>query len=279
MASSSLHIGLNAVDPGHYAGWSGILNACEADMRRMSELARVSGFQSQTTLETQSATRARVIEEIRSAATQVEPGDMFLVSFSGHGGKVPDLQELGDNGDDETWCLYDGQLMDDELLLLWSEFGEGVRILIVSDSCHSGGIDRHGSTLAPRLETTNDRVRTAPSNVLRDTYNSNRDFYDTLQRDIRHSAGGKTELQISHGLKASCALLAACHDFELALENDFGGYFTNTLMDVWNFGRFQGNYSNFIQSISVFIGVFQAPQLKIFGNPANPFIRQKPFQI
>lgn len=27
----SLNIGLNAVDPNHYAGWDGELNACEAD--------------------------------------------------------------------------------------------------------------------------------------------------------------------------------------------------------------------------------------------------------
>ena len=27
----SLHVGLNKVDPQHYAGWSGPLNACEAD--------------------------------------------------------------------------------------------------------------------------------------------------------------------------------------------------------------------------------------------------------
>lgn len=279
MVSSSLHIGLNALEPDHYAGWDGALNACEADMKQMTELARQSGFPSQIALATKSATRARVIAEIRHAATRAEPGDMFLISFSGHGGKVPDLQEIGDDGDDETWCLYDGQLLDDELLLLWNEFREGVRILIVSDSCHSGGIDRYGRTLDARFESARGRVRTAPSNVLRDTYYGNRDSYDKLQRDIRDAADGMSELQISHGLKASCTLLAACQDFELARENDFGGYFTSALMDVWDFGRFQGNYSNLLQSIMALIGVVQSPQLTIFGNPSGAFIGQKPFQI
>ncbi len=27
----SVHIGVNEVDPAHYGGWSGKLNACEAD--------------------------------------------------------------------------------------------------------------------------------------------------------------------------------------------------------------------------------------------------------
>jgi hypothetical protein len=35
----SLHLGLNAVDPRHYAGWSGDLLACEFDARDMAALA------------------------------------------------------------------------------------------------------------------------------------------------------------------------------------------------------------------------------------------------
>jgi hypothetical protein len=35
----SLQIGVNAVDPGAYAGWTGDLNACEADAESMQEIA------------------------------------------------------------------------------------------------------------------------------------------------------------------------------------------------------------------------------------------------
>jgi hypothetical protein len=31
----SLHIGLNRVDPAHYDGWDGTLNACEFDANAM----------------------------------------------------------------------------------------------------------------------------------------------------------------------------------------------------------------------------------------------------
>jgi hypothetical protein len=41
---------------------------------------------------------------------------------------------------DETWCLYDGQLLDDELHGAWEKFQAGVRILVFSDSCHSGTV-------------------------------------------------------------------------------------------------------------------------------------------
>ena len=39
----SVHVGLNAVDPKHYEGWSGELLACEFDAKDMTALAKSSG--------------------------------------------------------------------------------------------------------------------------------------------------------------------------------------------------------------------------------------------
>ena len=36
----SIHIGLNSVDPKHYAGWSGDLMACEFDANDMAAIAQ-----------------------------------------------------------------------------------------------------------------------------------------------------------------------------------------------------------------------------------------------
>ena len=36
----SIHIGLNHVDPKHYQGWDGALNACIADANDMRALAK-----------------------------------------------------------------------------------------------------------------------------------------------------------------------------------------------------------------------------------------------
>ena len=57
---------------------------------------------------------------------------------------MPDV--IGEEADklDETWCLYDGQLIDDELYFELSKFAAGVRILVLSDSCHSGTVVRAG---------------------------------------------------------------------------------------------------------------------------------------
>jgi len=81
----ALHIGVNRVDPDHYAGWSGPLKACEADADTVMDIAASQGFQCRL-LKTADATRSAVITGIEGAATSLETGDIFLVSYAGHGG-------------------------------------------------------------------------------------------------------------------------------------------------------------------------------------------------
>src|SRR3989442_557986 len=84
----ALTIGLNAVDPRHYEGWSGKLNACEADARDMADIARSRKFKVQRLL-TRRATRRAVLGGIARAASALRSGDIFLLTYSGHGGKCP----------------------------------------------------------------------------------------------------------------------------------------------------------------------------------------------
>lgn len=137
----ALTIGLNSVDPKHYGGWSGKLNACEADAEDMADIAKDKGFQVKTLL-TKTATRGRLVKEVTAAAKALKSGDIFLLSYSGHGGQLPDLNSDEDDSEDETWCLFDGELIDDELYKLWTRFAAGVRILVFSDSCHSGTVTK-----------------------------------------------------------------------------------------------------------------------------------------
>jgi len=107
----ALTIGLNSVNPSHYDGWSGELLACEADAKDMAEIAKSKGFSVKTLL-TRSATRKNVIKELSKAATTLKSADIFMLSYSGHGGQVPDRNKDEDDYQDETWCLYDGELID-----------------------------------------------------------------------------------------------------------------------------------------------------------------------
>ena len=182
----SLHIGLNSVSADAYAGWEGPLAACEFDANDMEALAKAKGMKP-TVLLTKKGTRANVLASMRSAAKALKAGDLFFMSFSGHGGQVPDVSgEEDDDKKDETWCLYDGQLIDDELYFELSRFAAGVRVLVLSDSCHSGTVTR-----APLVPVTipGQRPKLMPASVAMRTYREHQAFYDKLQFDVAQAAG------------------------------------------------------------------------------------------
>src|ERR1044072_5071905 len=116
----SLHIGLNNVDPAHYQGWDGQLTACEFDAHDMEAIAKKQGFGKRTRLLSAQGTAEVVIAAISDAARQLAAGAFFLLTYSGHGGQVPDTNHDEDMNDrqDETWVLYDRELIDDELFAL-----------------------------------------------------------------------------------------------------------------------------------------------------------------
>ena len=74
----ALTIGLNSVDPHHYAGWAGELNACEADAEDMVAIAKSGKFEVKTLL-TSKATRSEVTQQISKAAMALKAGDLFLL--------------------------------------------------------------------------------------------------------------------------------------------------------------------------------------------------------
>ena len=276
----SLHIGLNKVDPNHYQGWSGPLNACEADAEDMQFIAKDQNYKSKILL-TSKATRNAVESGIQSASGQLNRGDIFFLSYSGHGGQIPDKD--GDERDlqDETWCLFDGQLIDDELHLLFSEFKPGVRILVLSDSCHSGSVTKSAydglvaSGLArgkvSRVEGDETPVfRTSPDEVSLRTFRANRKFY----MDIMSKWPKKKP-----SIKASVQLISGCQDNQLSLDGTFNGLFTGTLLRVWADGVFKGNYTQFHKAILRLMPSTQSPNHFLDGKPDTAFNSQRPFQI
>lgn len=83
----SLHIGLNRVDPIHYAGWNGELVACENDARDMETIARSQDFVAQSLL-TKTATSTALLGLIEKAAKELVEGDFFLLTTRATVGKL-----------------------------------------------------------------------------------------------------------------------------------------------------------------------------------------------
>lgn len=138
----SLHIGLNLVDPAGYNGWDGKLNGCEGDAHTYERIATAEGFATNHLLTTD-ATSANVLGFVNQIAASLKSGDMFMLTYAGHGGQKPNNStDPEDDGMDETWCLYDRELLDDEINNALAAFAPGVSIVLISDSCHSGTIQR-----------------------------------------------------------------------------------------------------------------------------------------
>ena len=285
----SLHIGLNEVSGAAYAGWTGPLAACEFDANDMAAIAKSKAMKPIVLL-TKKATRTNVLKAMRSSAKALAAGDLFFMSYSGHGGQVPDVS--GDEADkqDETWCLYDGQLIDDELYFELSRFARGVRILVLSDSCHSGTVTR-----AP-LVPTNDpslRPKLMPPAVAMRTYREHQAFYDKLQRDIAKQAG-KPMVDPDTALAAVAAsgrlsaivkrfapavvLISGCQDNQTSMDGAHNGAFTEALLRVWNNGTFGGNYGSFHARIRAGMPATQSPNLFTLGR-AGSFLAQTPFTV
>jgi metacaspase-1 len=267
----ALTIGLNAVDPKHYSGWSGELVACEFDANDMAEIAKSRNFQIKTLL-TKEATRANVINEISKAAKALKAGDMFMFSYSGHGGQVPDLN--GDEVDDldETICLYDSQLIDDELNAQFAKFAEGVRILFFSDSCHSGTVAKVAYLKSTGMISPQTRYRSMPIDIGMRVYRENKTFYDKILKD-------KSLMDAEDEVKASVLLISGCQDSQVSQDGDANGLFTSQLVYVWNHGSCKKNYRQFYKAIYNLMPPSQQPNYYRTGKIDPKFEKQQIFHI
>ncbi len=277
----SIHIGLNYVDEEHYGTEVSPLETCEQDAKDMQEIALDQNFKSTYLLLSENATRDAVKAAIKSASKELRSGDMLMLSYSGHGGFVPDTN--GDEEDDsldETWCLYDGQLIDDELFELWAKFKKGVRIVMLSDSCHSGTVAK-ANNLRDGKEEENSifKKKLLSYSVAKSVYYGNKSFYEKIEKRF---ANKKTK-----EVKASIKLLAACQDPQVSYTIPFArnSIFTEHLLKVWNKGQFVGTYEAFFDAVKEnvealnFLPTKQTPNLYDVGRESEDFNKQKPFQI
>jgi len=267
----SIHIGLNRVDPDRYGGWSGDLNACEFDAEDMAAVAGSAGF-SATKILTAEATSARVLEAIGSAAEELTAGDTLLLTYSGHGGQIPDLDSDEEDSFDETWVLHDRQVLDDELYAAYSRFTAGVRVAVFSDSCHSGSVTRTGPPAAAGLPAgapaadpvpVGARSRAMPPALAQRDFLARRDTY--VEVAAKHQG-------VDEDTIAPCVLLiSGCQDNQLSLDGTHNGLFTATLLTVWNGGAFRGGYRRLHRQISQRMPSTQSPRLSVIGTPNRGF--------
>ena len=274
----SLHLGLNAVDPRVYKGWSGPLRGCENDARAMQAIADAQGFTSRLLLGAD-ATRPSLLAAMDRAAADLGADDLLLLTFSGHGASLPDRS--GDEPDqrDEAWCLHDGLLIDDEIHHRLCTFAAGVRVLVVSDSCFSGSVTRDDQTTPTTARVRHPAAlrngsaaapgRRAPGARVRALLRANADEY----------AARKAAVAATQAVEpaAGVILLAACEDLQTAHDGELHGLFTAALLATWNSGAFAGGHDAFLAAIRTRVGAAQTPTLFPVGAVEPAFLAARPF--
>lgn len=141
MAKTALCIGVN-----NYPGTHMDLRGCVNDAQDWSAELSSRGF-AVTTLLDAKATKTAMSKAFKAIVGGAKKGDVVVITFSGHGTYVPDLNGDEADGLDEGLCPYDlqtggGALLDDEIHAIFAARASGVRLVLVSDSCHSGTVTR-----------------------------------------------------------------------------------------------------------------------------------------
>jgi hypothetical protein len=141
MAKTALCIGVN-----NYPGTHMDLHGCVNDAEDWSAELASRGFTVTKLIDAQ-ATKAAMSAGFQAIVTGAKKDDVVVITFSGHGTYVPDLNGDEADGLDEGLCPYDlqtggGALLDDEIHAIFAARAAGVRLVLISDSCHSGTVTR-----------------------------------------------------------------------------------------------------------------------------------------
>jgi hypothetical protein len=129
-------IGIN-----NYPGISNDLKGCVNDAQDWSALLQGMGFETSLILDAQ-ATRTNVKTALQDLISTTNAGDVAVFTYSGHGTQVSDRSSDENDRYDEAICLYDGNVVDDDLRVILDGIHPQATLVVISDSCFSGSVTR-----------------------------------------------------------------------------------------------------------------------------------------
>lgn len=253
----SLHIGIN-----DYPGTGSDLSGCVNDANDWRETLEARGFQTTSLLDSE-ASKSNMVEAISKIVGDTGRDDIAVITYSGHGTWVPDEDDDEVDGRDEALCPHDitqGQILtDDELYEIFSERKRGARIIVISDSCHSGTVTR-ACNFMPGTESDSwnfQKIRfLAP------------EFYIRGDEVRLRRARRVEKIKASGKIRAAAVLLSGCKDDEYSYDAWFNerpnGAFTyaalQTLKSLPDTATYRGWHRE-IRKILPHVNYPQTPQL------------------
>jgi len=208
MAKHALCVGIN-----DYPGTGSDLAGCVNDANDWGKVLAARGFSVSKMLDKQATGKAmrKAFADIVGGAKR---GDTVVIQYSGHGSFVPDQDGDEPDGTDECLCPYDigsnGPITDDELFDIYMDRERGVKLVIISDSCHSGTVAKF-APMAKGKARQERKVRFLPPEV----FLSRRDFAVLgMRRAMRRS---------SPPGRYAALLMSGCQDTEYSYDAYFQG--------------------------------------------------------
>ncbi|MGQ9686694.1 MAG: caspase family protein [Thiobacillaceae bacterium] len=206
MGKHALCIGIN-----DYPGTDSDLAGCVNDAHDWAAELGQRGF-GVTLLLDHEATLAAMTASLAELIRNAGKGDTVVITYSGHGTWVPDSSGDEPDGRDEGLCPYDieaaGPLLDDEIRRLLSARAAGARILLISDSCHSGSVTRGREE---DLDPDAPRARYMPLEAW------------MPRGELPVSSARPAKLVVGLARAGSDLLLAGCQDTEYSWDTRFRG--------------------------------------------------------
>lgn len=206
MSKYALCIGIN-----DYPGSDSDLSGCVNDANDWAAELHGRGFGVTQMLDGQ-ASHAAMAQAIASLIDRAAPGDTLVITYSGHGTWVPDSSGDEPDGRDEGLCPHDigraGPLLDDDIRRLFARRKAGTRILLISDSCHSGSVTRGRED---DLDDAAPRARFMPLQAW------------MPRGELPAAARRPAKLVVGLARAGSDLLLAGCQDTEYSWDTRFRG--------------------------------------------------------
>jgi hypothetical protein len=209
-------------------------------------------------------TKAQAMDAIRQNLSSLSWGDRFVLTWSGHGSRVPDRDGDEADGWDEVLIPKDyrtAQITDDELAAVFDTAKTGVRRIIFSDTCHSGTVNRaFGGTTMPH-----GKPRFLPPSE----FMSAKDIKVALRLEERTVPTNKS--------RVGALLISGCNDPEFSYDAWFqdhvgrlraNGAFTRAALDTFREGQTLNGWYRAIRKKLPSSSYPQTPQMQ-----AGPYQR------
>jgi|GEM_PF-6291634 len=114
-------------------------------------------------------------------------------------------------------------------------------------------------------------VRLIPPQMATAVYEAHPELYAAAQ--FSAFRGDRAEIG------ASVILMSGCQDDQLSADTGYNGLFTLKMLKVWNKGKFNGNYSDFVNQIRKQMPKEQQPNFATAGRHNSQFESENPFTI